>query len=235
MRWPPAAPHPGLPIAAPDSSVARLSATSRSKASTIQKSARYFSFPTWVSLGHTAGIGRSPNATPRSRASAGCILRAPGRLVDLERYAFGKARDSTRSSAMSGPAAGNAPRAAAHPCYEHLGPGPTPSPGFLSRTSWHAGCTRSGGATVFGATALRFLMYRVQCGRALGPGRHAAMRASGPFDHGREPARSGAPERLIGADKARVVDRSISAPNGGSARGYQGVGGPPSSPVRPIR
>jgi hypothetical protein len=30
---------------------------------------------------------------------------------------------------------------------------------------------------------------------------------------GPEPARSGAPERLIGTDIARVVDRAISAPN----------------------
>src|SRR6266699_3818977 len=42
-----------------DPSVASLSATSRSKASMIQKPARYFSFPNWVGLGHTAGTGRS--------------------------------------------------------------------------------------------------------------------------------------------------------------------------------
>ena len=41
-------------------------------------------------------------------------------------------------------------------------------------------------------------------------------RASGPFDHGQELARSGAPERPIGMDIVRVVDRAISAPNGGS-------------------
>src|SRR6266508_5297683 len=71
-----------------DPSVASLSATSRSEASMIQKSARYFSFPTWVGLGHTAGTGRSSSASPMSRASVGCILRAPGRPVDLDRYAL---------------------------------------------------------------------------------------------------------------------------------------------------
>src|SRR5216684_6666433 len=54
----------------------------------IQKPARYFSFPTWVGLGHTAGTGRSPGASPTSRVSVGCILRAPGRPVDLDRYAL---------------------------------------------------------------------------------------------------------------------------------------------------
>src|SRR5260370_24771014 len=54
----------------------------------IQKPARYFSFPAWVGLGHTAGIGRSSRASPTSRASVGRILRAPGRPVDLKRYAL---------------------------------------------------------------------------------------------------------------------------------------------------
>src|SRR5215213_3868092 len=40
--------------------------------------------------------------------------------------------------------------AASHPCYEHLGPDPTPPPGFLSRTFWYAGCKRSDSATVSG-------------------------------------------------------------------------------------
>src|SRR6266699_3904104 len=71
-----------------DPSVASLSATSRSEASMIQKPARYFSFPTWVGLGHTAETGRSSRASPMSRASVGCILRAPGRPVDLDRYAL---------------------------------------------------------------------------------------------------------------------------------------------------
>src|SRR5258708_6641142 len=54
----------------------------------IQKPTRYFSFPAWVGLGPTAGTGRSSGASPTSRASVGCILRAPGRPVDLERYAL---------------------------------------------------------------------------------------------------------------------------------------------------
>ena len=53
----------------------------------IHKSARYLLYPTWVGLGHAAGIGRSSSASSMSRASVGCILRPPGRPVDLDRYA----------------------------------------------------------------------------------------------------------------------------------------------------
>jgi hypothetical protein len=53
----------------------------------IQKPPRYFSFPTWVGLGHTAGTGRSSSAAPMSRASVG-VLRAPVRPVNLDRYAL---------------------------------------------------------------------------------------------------------------------------------------------------
>src|SRR5215216_506512 len=60
--------------------------------------------------------------------------------------------------------------AASHPCYEHLGPDPTPPPGFLSRTFWYAGCKRSDSATVSGDCA-PLPHVRVQCGRALGPDR----------------------------------------------------------------
>ena len=35
------------------------------------------------------------------------LLRAPSGPVDLDRYPFRVARDSTRSSAMSGPVSGN--------------------------------------------------------------------------------------------------------------------------------
>jgi hypothetical protein len=38
-------------------------------------------------LGHAGGSGRSSNASLMSRAPVGCVLRAPGRPVDLERYA----------------------------------------------------------------------------------------------------------------------------------------------------
>src|SRR5229473_5731678 len=96
-----------------DPSAATLSATSRSKASMIQKPARYFSFPTWVGLGHTAGTGRSSSASPTSRASVGRILRAPGRPVDLERYALreGSRFDQVERHVRAG--AGEQPRALA--------------------------------------------------------------------------------------------------------------------------
>jgi hypothetical protein len=60
----------------------------RARLLTAAQPARYFSLPTWVGLGHTAGTGRSSSTSPTSRASAGCILRAPGRPVDLDRYAL---------------------------------------------------------------------------------------------------------------------------------------------------
>jgi hypothetical protein len=60
-----------------------------SGASMIEKSARRFSFPTRVGLGHAAGTDRSSSASPTSRASVGCILRAPSRPVDLDRDALG--------------------------------------------------------------------------------------------------------------------------------------------------
>src|SRR5262249_60440489 len=69
-----------------DPSAASLSATSRSGASMIQKPPRYFSFPTWVGLGYTAGTGRSSSsAAPRSRASGRpyrFVMRAAGGPVD---------------------------------------------------------------------------------------------------------------------------------------------------------
>src|SRR5713226_5352207 len=96
-----------------DPSVASLSATSRSKASMIQKPARYFSSPASVGLGHTAGTGRSSRASPTSRASVGRILRAPGRPVDLERYALreGSRFDQVERQVRAG--AGEQPRALA--------------------------------------------------------------------------------------------------------------------------
>ena len=49
---------------------------------------------------------------------------------------------------------GRPSRAASHPCYERLRPDPTPPRGLLPGTFWHAGCQRSGSATVPRATAL---------------------------------------------------------------------------------
>ena len=43
----------------------------------------------------------------RGSCSVGCVLRPAGGPVDLDRDALGKARESTRSSAMSGPVSGN--------------------------------------------------------------------------------------------------------------------------------
>jgi len=54
----------------------------------ICKPARYFLFPAWTGPGHTTRTGRPSSASPMSRASAGGILRAPGRPVDLDRYAL---------------------------------------------------------------------------------------------------------------------------------------------------
>src|SRR5216684_7052150 len=79
----------------------------------IEKPARYFPFPAWAGLGHTAGTGRSPGASPTSRASAGCILRAPGRPVDLDRYALreGSRFDQVKRYVRAG--GGEQPRALA--------------------------------------------------------------------------------------------------------------------------
>ena len=50
---------------------------------------------------------RSCERSTSPRASVNCILRAPGRPVDLERDALREARDSTRSRARSRPLPGN--------------------------------------------------------------------------------------------------------------------------------
>jgi hypothetical protein len=49
------APSPACRWQAFDPSAGTLSATSRPEAAMIQKPPRYFSFPTWIGLGHTAG------------------------------------------------------------------------------------------------------------------------------------------------------------------------------------
>src|SRR5712672_1029335 len=79
----------------------------------IQKPARYFSFPAWAGLGRTAGTGRRSSASSMSRASAGRILRAPGRPVDLDRYALrvGSRVDQVKRHVRAG--AGEQPRALA--------------------------------------------------------------------------------------------------------------------------
>ena len=98
-------------------SAASLSTTSRSEASMIQKPPRYVSFPAWVSLGHTAGPGRSSSAAPTSPAwgrHVRCILRAPGGPVDLERYPLrvGSRVDQVKRQVQAG--VGEQPRALAN-------------------------------------------------------------------------------------------------------------------------
>src|SRR5260370_5940101 len=83
----------------------------------IQKPARYFSLPTWVGLGHTAGTSRSSSASPTSPAwgwHVRCILRAPGRPVDLERYPLrvGSRVDQVKRHVQAG--VGEQPRALAN-------------------------------------------------------------------------------------------------------------------------
>src|SRR5215204_1281736 len=68
------------------------------------------SFTRWVGLGHTAGTSRSSRAAPTlgARVRRGrFVLQVPGGPVDLDRYPFGVDRESTRSSAVSGPVSGN--------------------------------------------------------------------------------------------------------------------------------
>src|SRR5260370_25053254 len=88
-------------------SAASLSATSRPEASMIQKPPRYFSLPTWVGLGHTAGTGRSSGASPTSHARVGrgrFVLPAARGPVDLDRYPLrgGPPRDQVERPVPAG-------------------------------------------------------------------------------------------------------------------------------------
>src|SRR6185312_9041378 len=131
-----------------DPSAASLSATSRSAAWMIQKPARYSfdsrkgpsvniaSSPrlsmTVAELGAARPPAKTqcPSATSRSlntsmAASSSGVARPSWSKITETRYCIS---DHLLWS-------GDAPWAAAHPCYEHPCPDPTPPPGCLSRTS----------------------------------------------------------------------------------------------------
>src|SRR5262249_30237958 len=118
---------------------AGLSATSRSAASMIQKSARYFSFPTWVGLGYTAGSGRSSSLVFRTTDGV--------RMVDVEQVEGASLGGGEPVEASSSASASSVTGLQYHPSV--------PRPGCVSAGPWSTRSSSTDPACVAGGGAVR--------------------------------------------------------------------------------